>query len=602
MEQSNYDVNNVQLSTILNNIENGKIAIPEIQRPFVWRTTKVRNLILSLYRKYPIGYIITWENPSVRLKDGSSSYAKSVIIDGQQRITAMSAALLGKEVLNDRYKKIRIKIAFNPMEEKFETLTPAIEKNPLWIPDISVLFTNKENALTLYKKYLVANENKEIDEDKVFNSINALSNVINNGIGYIALSADLGIETVTEIFSLINTAGESLEQSDFVMSKIASKEEYNGVNIRKAIDYFCHFIQSPADFSDVQNNDTEFSISPYWNKIKWVKDKHFDIYKPSYSDIIRVAFTHKFYRGKTNDLVALLSGRNFEKKSYEESISMQSFSLFEEGISNFFNQTYFERFIMIIKSIGFISEGMISSTMALDFAYSLYLYLKTSTETEDVLIEKYVQRWFVLSLLIGRYSGSSETKIDEDIKKIKDKGIKQTLLEMEQINLSSNFWEYNVPSSLSTTSTRSVYYLLYLAALCKNKVKGFLSNNITVANMIEHRGDVHHIYPKKYLEKNGLSKDMYNQIANYVYCETPINIKIQDVAPMEYFAELQSKLGTEETRLSGIEKWSDIKRNLSGLSLPAIVLKGNIDNYEIFLEKRRKMISNTIKLYWENLC
>lgn len=240
--------------------------------------------------------------------------------------------------------------------------------------------------------------------------------------------------------------------------------------------------------------------------------------------------------------------------------------------------------------------------MALNFAYSLYLYLKTATEVEDVLIEQYVQRWFVLSLLIGRYSGSSETKIDEDINKIKDKGIKQALLEMEQINLSSNFWEYSVPNSLNTTSKRSAHYMLYLAALCKNKVKGFLSNNITVANMIERRGDIHHVYPKKYLERCGLKRNMYNQIANYVYCETPINIKIKDAAPVEYFTELRSKLGTEEVRLSGIKKWSDIKKNLSDLSLPVLVLKGNIDNYEEFLVKRRKLISSTIKSYWENLC
>ena len=99
-----FDVNNVSVETLLGYVKDGTIAIPEIQRPFVWDTTKVRDLIDSLYREYPVGYIITWKSPDVKLKDGSSSEGKQILIDGQQRITALTASLLGEEVLDDNYK------------------------------------------------------------------------------------------------------------------------------------------------------------------------------------------------------------------------------------------------------------------------------------------------------------------------------------------------------------------------------------------------------------------------------------------------------------------------------------------------------------------
>ena len=102
-------------------IKSGEIAIPEIQRPFVWSASKVRDLIDSLYKGYPVGYIITWRNPDIRLKDGTLSAGKKVLIDGQQRITALTAAVVGQQVLNKDYKKERIRIAYNPLAKEGET-------------------------------------------------------------------------------------------------------------------------------------------------------------------------------------------------------------------------------------------------------------------------------------------------------------------------------------------------------------------------------------------------------------------------------------------------------------------------------------------------
>ena len=132
-----YSVNNYTVQTLLSDIKNKSIAIPEMQRPFVWDSSKVRDLVDSLYKGFPVGYIIVWQNPSVKLKDGTKSIGKKVLIDGQQRITAMAAAIVGQEVLDEHYKWRRISIAFNPMEEKFEVTNNAIRKSAKWIADIS---------------------------------------------------------------------------------------------------------------------------------------------------------------------------------------------------------------------------------------------------------------------------------------------------------------------------------------------------------------------------------------------------------------------------------------------------------------------------------
>ena len=170
-----FEVNNVSISNLLGYVDDGTIAIPEIQRPFVWDTTKVRDLIDSLYREYPVGYIITWKSPDVKLKDGTSSEGKQILIDGQQRITALTAALLGREVLDNNYKKKRIKIAFNIINEEFQTNNPAIEKQEDWIPDISEFMRNGNiNIFCLVVILKLANIVMILSKIAIANSLKAL--------------------------------------------------------------------------------------------------------------------------------------------------------------------------------------------------------------------------------------------------------------------------------------------------------------------------------------------------------------------------------------------------------------------------------------------
>ena len=246
-----YSVNNYTVETLLSNIKSGSIAIPEMQRPFVWDSSKVRDLVDSLYKGFPVGYIIVWQNPDVKLKDGTKSSGKKVLIDGQQRITAMAAAIVGQEVLDDHYKWKRISIAFNPVEEKFEVANNAILKSSKWIPDIAPVLEPAFDTFSFVMEYCQKNEITD-QMSQVNNIVNRLRGIQNNSLGVITLAEDLDIDSVTEIFIRINSKGVVLSQADFAMSKISSNETYGGNVTRKTIDYFCHLLESPEDLKDIK--------------------------------------------------------------------------------------------------------------------------------------------------------------------------------------------------------------------------------------------------------------------------------------------------------------------------------------------------------------
>ena len=593
-----YSVNQHLIETLLIWVKSGEIAIPEIQRPFVWDTSKVRDLMDSLYQGYPIGYVIAWRNPNVKLKDGSVSEGKKVLIDGQQRITALTAAILGQYVINKNYQRIKIKIAFNPIEEKFEVQNPAILKDKTWLHDIADAFSGNVSLLKLVRDY--SRLNPEIEEDLIENSFSRLISIVKKPIGMIELAPELDIETVTEIFIRINSKGVVLSQADFAMSKIASDTENGGNELRKAIDYFCHLAIAPDFYKHIVDNDKEFSESDYFKKMSWLKTENEDLYDPSYNDLIRVAFTSQFNRGRLSDLVSLLSGRNFETRTFETEIAEQSFQKLKYGVHNFINETNFKRFLMIVKSAGFISPKLVRSQNALNFAYVVYLKLK-ELGVNSIEIESYVKKWLVYSILTGRYSGSPESTFDFDIKQISQKPFADYLKEKEDGELSDAFWNASLPQSLDTSVASSPYFHVFLASQVKANDKGFLSKDVLVSDLISLRGDIHHLFPKDYLSKHGLDRGKYNQIANYVYMQSEVNIKVGNKPPKDYFELIKSQIQDENRQVSGLSTEQDLLDNLKMNCVPTEIMDMNVNDYQDFLTLRRKLMAQKIKAYYFSL-
>ncbi len=598
MSTQRYSVTPHPIDTLLTWVKSGEIAIPEIQRPFVWEPTKVRNLLDSLYQGYPVGYLIAWRNPTVKLKDGTPAAGKRILIDGQQRVTALMAGLLGYEVLTQDYETVRIRIAFHPQTEKFEVANPAIRKDAAWIEDVASLFAPEADLIDLTENYVA--KNPGADRKLVGKVLQRLGKIVNNHVGLIELADDLDIETVTEIFIRVNSAGTELSQADFAMSKIAANETYGGNMLRKAIDYFCHLAVAPDFFSRIEKGDKAFAASEFLPAMRWLKDVNDDIYDPTYTDMLRVAFTAEFGRGKLADLVALLSGRNFETRQFEDSIAEASFAQLKQGILRFINKTHFDRITMILRSAGFVTSDLIGGQNAVNFAYILYLRGRVENVPAADL-ERVVRRWYAMSILRGRYTGSPETAFDFDIRQVASRGVVAYANSVIDAELPESFWTGMLPQLMDTSSARSPYFLTYKAAQAKLGDKGFLSRDISVLDLLMNRSDVHHVYPRNYLKKQGLARGRYNQIANFVVAQSEINIAIGDKAPDKYFAELAEQCAGGKKKYGGITRRSELDENFGAHCLPKSLLDGNVAEYDEFLEERRRLMALKIKQWFEVL-
>ena len=598
MATQRYTVTPHPIDTLLTWVRSGEIAIPEIQRPFVWDATKVRNLLDSLYQGYPVGYLISWRNPTIRLKDGTRSAGKRILIDGQQRVTALMAALLGQEVLTKDYRTVHIRIAFHPVENRFEVSNPAIQKDSSWIDDITRIFSPEADLFALVDQYVERNLNTNRKE--VGKVLQKVGQIVNNHVGLIELAEDLDIETVTEIFIRVNSAGTPLSQADFAMSKVAVNETYGGNLLRKAIDYFCHLATAPEYYSRIEQGDSEFASSEFWPKIRWLKESTDDLYEPTYTDMLRVAFTSQFGRGRLSDLVALLSGRNFETRAYEEAIVEESFFKLRQGISAFMNQTHFDRLTMILRSAGFLTSSLIRSQNAVNFAYILYLRGRAESLPANEL-ERLVRRWYVMSILTQRYSGTPDTVFDFDIRQIATHGMTTYTENVIENELPDSYWTGMLPQLMDTSSSTSPYFVAYQAAQARLGDRGFLSTDITVRDLLLNRGDRHHVFPRRYLKDGGLTRGRYNQIANFVIAQSEINIAIGDTPPEIYFSELMAQVNGGQRKYGGIIEGVRLQENFMENCLPECLIKAEVPKYDDFLDERRQLMALKIKAWFEML-
>ena len=381
--------------------------------------------------------------------------------------------------------------------------------------------------------------------------------------------------------------------SQIIVNVEAQKAEPSSYDIlNRAIFYVSRMISS--------QKGRDFVKSEYFSKIKWIVKENEDIFMPDYTDVLRVAFTFKFLRGRISDLVSLLSGRDFATREYQESIAEESFNNLKEGVLEFVNQTNFQRYLMIVKSIGIISPALIRSQNVLNFGYALYLLLKNKN-TDSAIIEKIVRKWILLCILTGRYSGSPESMFDYDIKRFYNSDPISILERTEAGELSDAFWNNILITKLETSVASSPMFHVFLMTQIRNKDKGFLSKEIDVQSLIEQRGDIHHIFPKKYLQKNGINeRGRYNQIANYVYTQSEINIKIKDQAPKEYMNKVKEQCEGKNNGYGGIDSMKELQKNLNDNCIPEEIFNMDYSNYDEFLNKRRIMMAEKIKKFYNS--
>ena len=596
MRADNYKITQYSVSSILGYVENSQIAIPEIQRPFVWKGEEVRALIDSLYEGYPIGYLIVWQNSQVRVRNFGKGGTKKILIDGQQRVTALMAALLGKEVLDEQYQSHRIRIAFNPLagkgEERFAVCDTKHEEDSRWIPDISIFFRRDFSFRQFEKEYKEANP----DEDFTLleESVDTLKEIVKHQVGVIELSFLLDIDVVSEIFIRINLQGKPLNQEDFVMSKISVNEQYGGDYIRNCIDYFCHLLREPSFYQVLQQNETEFFNSEYGKALTWCQNEEQSLYIPSYADVLKVVLISYFGKTRIGDLVHLLSGRDgekkiFSKKEISKKVSEEAFEKLGAGVKAFVCEENFQGFQKALKKAGYSCSRLLYSQSVLNYCYAMYLlmYRQGIGETER---ESLLSKWITMAMITGHYQSGGESTVQKDYANAQEEGFASYLAQIEELKLTDEFYNNILSEKFTSTTARTAPFLAYVATQCARGVHSLYSD-VTIEELYKNKTESYQILPKAYLAKCGYkTREIYGQVANLTYISKETKDIIRKKSPVDYKEDLEKAIGIEKIRTS-------LKEN----GLAETIFTANETDVIQILDDRRRQMALEIRDFYKTL-
>ena len=593
MRADNYKITQYSVSSILGYVENSQIAIPEIQRPFVWKGEEVRALIDSLYEGYPIGYLIVWQNSQVRVRNFGKGGTKEILIDGQQRVTALMAALLGKEVLDEQYQSHRIRIAFNPLagkgEERFAVCDTKHEEDSRWISDISIFFRRDFSFRQFEKEYKEANPDE--DFTPLEESVDTLKEIVKHQVGVIELSFLLDIDVVSEIFIRINLQGKPLNQEDFVMSKISVNEQYGGDYIRNCIDYFCHLLREPSFYQVLQQNETEFFNSEYGKVLTWCQNEEQSLYIPSYADVLKVVLISYFGKTRIGDLVHLLSGRDgekkiFSKKEISKKVSEEAFEKLGAGVKAFVCEENFQGFQKALKKAGYSCSRLLYSQSVLNYCYAMYLlmYRQGIGEKER---ESLLSKWITMAMITGHYQSGGESTVQKDYANAQEEGFASYLAQIEELKLTDEFYNNILPEKFTSTTARTAPFLAYVATQCARGVHSLYSD-VTIEELYKNKTESYQILPKAYLAKCGYkTREIYGQVANLTYISKETKDIIRKKSPVDYKEDLEKAIGIEKICTS-------LKEN--GLA-ETIFTANETDVIQILADRRRQMASEIRDFY-----
>lgn len=230
------------LNHLMLDIGAGRIALPDMQRPFVWSTAKARDLLDSMYRGYPIGTIMLWETGAearTRAIGGgeAASPPRLLVVDGQQRLTSLFAIMTGQSVLTKSFQQRHLRIAFRPFDESFEVTDAAIERDPEFISDITQLWTEgyrptARRFLQTLRESRPENPLSVDEEDQLEERIDRVHELKDFRFQVIELDKSADEEQVAEIFVRINSEGVQLNQADFILTLMSVHWERAGESSR----------------------------------------------------------------------------------------------------------------------------------------------------------------------------------------------------------------------------------------------------------------------------------------------------------------------------------------------------------------------------------
>jgi hypothetical protein len=572
------------LGKLVQDIAIGSLGLPDIQRPFVWPNSKVRDLFDSMYKGYPVGYFLFWETGAGGKTIGADNKQKAaslLIVDGQQRLTSLYAVIQKVAVLRDNFEHEFIRIAFNPLKGEFIVPDAATDKQAEVIPDISEVFKNQTHkTINAYVARLretrlaAGSELTDVEEEKAGEAIGRLAGLTSYPFVALELTQSANEEQVADVFVRINSEGKKLNQSDFILTLMSVFWDRG----RTELEHFSIGTRKPGQVSNA---------SPFN-----------PIFQPEPDQLLRVNVGVAFRRGRLEHVYSILRGKDLRTGEFSPERREAQFADLKEAQGRVLNLTHWADFLNVVRAAGYRNMRYVSSEGALIFAYQLYLIGRTEFSVEPFALKKTVARWLFMSLLTGRYTSSPESRYETDLKLLPSGNdpadFVKALQEVELATLTDDYWAKTLPLELSTSASRGPSLFAYYAALVLCEAKALFSKG-KVADLLDPPAtgnkkplERHHLFPKRHLHKIGITelRDT-NQIANYALVEWDDNIAISDIPPKDYWPNYAARFSGEE-----------LKEMMHWHALPA---GWQEMDYQGFLIARRPMIAQVIKQGYQKL-
>lgn len=573
------------VNQLIEKIDTGELGLPELQRPFIWKDSKVRDLFDSLMRGYPIGYLMLWECPSLEKKKSigvdlhSYDSPKEVIIDGQQRLTSLCAVMKGKKVINSKFDEKSIIISYNPLQDKFEVGYQATKKDPEWIYNISDVYTTSSSFKfinSFIKRLSEYRECKggvltEAEQDTISENINAIVNLKNHTLPVFDIKANAEEEDVSEIFVRVNSGGVSLKQNDFILTLLSLYWDEG----RKEIE----------EFSKESTFPTKGKTTSY-NQITTVAAQ----------DLIRVVMAYAFDRARLKYGYKLLRGADFDKRgAVDGELRIQRFDTLKDKLPDVLDVHSWHEFLKAIMNAGYLSGDLILSGNAIFYSYAFYLIAKHRFHASYNENMHLTSLWFFYASLVSLYTGSFESTVESHLNSIKDlstlKEYKDFILSRVNERLTNDYFDITLVGSegLAVSGKGNNAWNAYVAALNIMDAKILFSkSNLLVSKLFEPGTDgnrksleKHHLFPKAHMKAQGYTDAKINQMANYAFIDWKDNMDILDDAPSVYYPIVCE--GRSDEEILRMEEENALPHGWENMP------------YEDFLVERRKLMAAKIK-------
>jgi hypothetical protein len=572
------------IASLMSDIERDVIALPDLQRPFVWEDTGARQLLDSLFLGFPVGTLVFWQTSDEKdaralAAERPGLRATTLVIDGQQRLTSLYAVMRGIDVVGKHGEKRKIQIAFRPRDGRFEVVDAAIRNDPEFLPNVTELWDGKRVAPEIKRDLIKAlrDKGRVVDtayEDAVERNLGRAQAISDYRFPTVEIrktattkDTEISDEDIAEIFVRINNQGTRLGQADFVLTLLSV---FHGELRDRIVQHARAMSQGAVITIDAQQ-------------------------------LLRAVCAVAFGRARMSAIYRYLRGVDPTTGEADPAERVKRLDQLDDAAKQCMESTPWRDYLLCVQHSGFVTQALVSSKNAVVNGYAFYIQGRKADVPKSKLDET-IARWVFGSLLTARYSGSSETIFEQDLARVLKLGSQDSdrfigaLDDAMSETLTGDYWTQSLVLALETDKGRAPAALAFRAAQIVLGTRALFSNQL-LRNLLDPPADAmraaseaHHLFPTAWLHAKGIQdRRIVNQIANLADVGWHENTVISGQGPADYVPRLRQKLNIDDDR------WG---RMCAEHALP---LGWELMDYREFLLERRRRMADIIRVAFRQL-